>query len=43
MSLFDDDFDEDDLMDDVGGGASAAPVGPGLQPPRLMNEIFGHE
>lgn len=42
MSLFDDDFDEDDLMDDAGAGGSAAPAGPGLQSPRLMNEIFGH-
>lgn len=43
MSLFDDDFDEDHLMDDAGEDVLAAPAGPGLQPPRLMHEIFGHE
>lgn len=44
MSLFDDDFDEDELMDDLGGGdLTAAPAGPGLQPPRQMYECLGHQ
>lgn len=43
MSLFDDGFNEDDLMpDEVGAAGSAAHAGAALQPPRLMNEFFGH-
>lgn len=42
MSLFDDDFDEDDLMDDLAVGGDVTPAGPGLQPPRQMMECLGH-
>ena len=39
MSMFDD-FDEDELADE---GTAPVAVGSGLQPPRLMTEIFGHD
>lgn len=44
MSLFDDDFDDHELMDEAGEGAPAAvATGSGLQPPRMMREILGHD
>lgn len=40
MSMFDD-FDEDDLADEV--AVTVTPSAAGLQPPRQMNECFGHD
>lgn len=42
MSLFDDDFDADDLLDDDVGEGAVVAAGPGLQPPRQNMQCLGH-